>query len=262
LTRHDFFQLAVERLVPQGVPDYWQEYRAGRLTHFEAMQRYYASIRASGAETRAVVEALELEPKLAEWIGRLGRAGWNVVVASAGCEWYIRYLLAKQGVALEVYANPGRFVEGKGLLMELPVDSRYFSPSHGIDKSAVVRAAQRLFEGMCGESASLCGFARFSLVLRLPFAFESLPLNRFCRHLAKDGCSRACWHSDCKTGVRSACYPVRGDFHGEQTPSFSGRRAGENPPRGDGFGRRGSRYPRPKIQVRVDRQEMGQSDHL
>ena len=50
LTRFDFFRLALERLVPPGQPDYWQEYRAGRLTHFQAMQRYYASIRASAAE--------------------------------------------------------------------------------------------------------------------------------------------------------------------------------------------------------------------
>jgi hypothetical protein len=53
------------------VPDYWQAYRAGRLTHFQAMQRYYASIRASEAETLAVAEAMELEPGLARWVERL-----------------------------------------------------------------------------------------------------------------------------------------------------------------------------------------------
>src|ERR1700730_11969576 len=44
LTRHDFFRLAVEHLMPAGVPDYWQEYREGRMTHFEAMQAYYGAI--------------------------------------------------------------------------------------------------------------------------------------------------------------------------------------------------------------------------
>ena len=56
---------------------------------------------------------------------------------------HIRRVLAGRGVDLEVHANPGRFVEGQGLLMELPVDSPYFSPTHGIDKAAIVRAAQR-----------------------------------------------------------------------------------------------------------------------
>jgi 2,3-diketo-5-methylthio-1-phosphopentane phosphatase len=143
LTRHDFFRLAVERLVPPGVPDWWEDYRAGRLTHFEAMRAYYGSIRASEAETLRVVEALELQPGLAGWLERLQRAGWKVVVASAGCAWYIGRLLEEQGVELEVHANPGQFVEGQGLLLELPSDSPYFSPSHGIDKAAVVRAALR-----------------------------------------------------------------------------------------------------------------------
>ncbi len=143
LTRHDFFRLALERLTPPEVPDYWLDYRAGRLTHFEAMRSYYASIRATEAETLGVVEALELQPELAAWVERLGEAGWRVVVASAGCEWYIRRLMERNGVELEVHANPGRFVEGRGLLMELPVNSPYFSPSHGIDKAAVVRSAQR-----------------------------------------------------------------------------------------------------------------------
>src|SRR5262249_31319990 len=79
LTRYDFFRLALERLVPPGVPDYWQAYRAGRLTHFEAMRGYYAAIRATEAETLRVVEAMELEPDLAVWIGRLEQAGWKVV---------------------------------------------------------------------------------------------------------------------------------------------------------------------------------------
>src|SRR5436309_12200111 len=131
LTRHDFFRLALERLVPPGVPDYWGEYRAGRLTHFQAMRLYYASIRASEAETLGVAEALGLEPDLGRWVGRLGQAGWKVVVASAGCAWYIDYLLKRQGVELEVHANPGRFVEGQGLLMEFPAGSPYLSPTHG-----------------------------------------------------------------------------------------------------------------------------------
>ena len=64
-----------------------------------------------------------------------------MVVASAGCCWYIERLLAAQGVELEIHSNPGRFTSDQGLRMELPVDSRFYSPTHGIDKAAVVRHA-------------------------------------------------------------------------------------------------------------------------
>jgi HAD superfamily phosphoserine phosphatase-like hydrolase len=191
LTRFDFFRLALERLVPPGQPDYWQEYRAGRLTHFEAMGRYYAAIRASEAETLRFVESLELEPDLAVWINRLEQSGWRLVIASAGCAWYIHRLLRRHGVTAEVHANPGRFEEGRGLLLEVPVDSPFFSPSHGIDKAAVVRAAQQAggLVAFAGDGypdvpaarlvAPELRFATSSLALALEQ--EGLPFRRFDR---------------------------------------------------------------------------------
>jgi 2,3-diketo-5-methylthio-1-phosphopentane phosphatase len=141
LTRHDFFDLAMQSLVPPGTPDYWGEYLQGRRTHFETLRAIFASIRADEADVLRVVDSLEPDPGLADAVALLKEAGWRVVVASAGCAWYIRRVLQRCGVALEVHANPGRFEAGRGLLMELPSDSPFFSPTHGIDKPAVVRAA-------------------------------------------------------------------------------------------------------------------------
>jgi 2,3-diketo-5-methylthio-1-phosphopentane phosphatase len=139
MTRHDFYKLAIESLLPPDTPDHWVEYRSGRITHFEALRRYFASIRATEAEVLAVVGRMELDPELPAALGVLRRAGWAVVVTSAGCDWYIRRLLAGAGVDVEVYANPGRFVPGQGLLMELPAGSPYLSPTLGVDKARVVR---------------------------------------------------------------------------------------------------------------------------
>jgi 2-hydroxy-3-keto-5-methylthiopentenyl-1-phosphate phosphatase len=62
-----------------------------------------------------------------------------VVVASAGCAWYIHRLLAAAGAKVEVHANPGRFEPGRGLVMEMPAGSPYRSPALGVDKARVVR---------------------------------------------------------------------------------------------------------------------------
>jgi 2,3-diketo-5-methylthio-1-phosphopentane phosphatase len=139
MTRNDFYKLAVERLVPVGTPDYWAEYRAGAITHFEALRRYFASIRTSEAAVLAVVDAMELDPGLPATVESLRHAGWRVVVTSAGCDWYIRRLLGAAGVEVEVHANPGRYEEGKGLLMEMPTRSPFLSTTLGIDKARVVR---------------------------------------------------------------------------------------------------------------------------
>jgi 2,3-diketo-5-methylthio-1-phosphopentane phosphatase len=145
MTRNDFYKLAVEWLVPRGTPNFWSEYRAGTITHFEALRRYFETIRASETEVLAVVDRMELDPGLPAAVEELRQAGWGVIVTSAGCAWYINRLLAVAGVNIEVHSNPGRYEIGKGLLMEMPTGSPYLSQTLGVDKAGVVR--RQLQEG-------------------------------------------------------------------------------------------------------------------
>ena len=140
LTRRDFYRLVIDELLPPGTPDFWAEYLAGRITHFEAIRRTFAAAPAGEATLVGLARRMGLEPDLGAEVERLRKAGWRVVVASAGCLWYINRLLDEAGVALEVHANPGHVEDGR-LAMTWPVDSPYFSPETGIDKAAVVREA-------------------------------------------------------------------------------------------------------------------------
>ncbi len=141
MTRHDFYKLIRAQLLGPEVPDYWEDYRAGRMTHFEALAAFFGAIRARREEVQGIITAMEVEPGICELIDELGVAGWRVVVASAGCGWYIERLLGECLKQVELHANPGQFVEGEGLLMELPRESAVFSPTVGIDKAAVVQSA-------------------------------------------------------------------------------------------------------------------------
>lgn len=138
MTDRDFYSLVVERLLPPDMPDYWVDYRSRKLTHFEALQKYFAAIRKDEASVLKLVDQMGLDPGLKESVTRLAESGWKVVIASAGCRWYIDKLLAAANIEPEIHANPGRFVPGRGLLMELPIDSPFFGHSHGIRKAAVV----------------------------------------------------------------------------------------------------------------------------
>ena len=143
LTRNDFFRLVIEAFAPEGMAANWEGYRAGRLTHFEALRGIFGGIRASEAQLLALLDRAGPPPNLAFWFEALHASGWEVVVASAGCAWYIERILASCGVAAPVHANPGQFLEGQGLRMELPTGSPYYSSSTGIDKAAIVRAGQQ-----------------------------------------------------------------------------------------------------------------------
>jgi 2-hydroxy-3-keto-5-methylthiopentenyl-1-phosphate phosphatase len=63
-----------------------------------------------------------------------------VVIASAGCDWYIRKLLVEAGVSIEAHSNPGWIEDGR-LLMKEPTGSDFYSEETGIDKVAIVFSA-------------------------------------------------------------------------------------------------------------------------
>ena len=141
MTKHDFFDLARRDLPSAADHDFWQDYVAGKITHFEALAGIFGSIRTDWPTIENLVERMELDPGLKDSVARLRAAGWEIIVASAGCDWYIRRLLAMADVQLEVHANPGVFAPESGLVLSLPVESPYFRRETGIDKTAIVRAA-------------------------------------------------------------------------------------------------------------------------
>jgi 2-hydroxy-3-keto-5-methylthiopentenyl-1-phosphate phosphatase len=155
MTRYDFYDLVRQRWPVPPDDDPWQHYVAGRITHFEALAAIFAWIRTDEPSLLELVRQMKLDPELPEATRLLRADGWEVVVASAGCAWYIEYLLKQAGVSLEVHANPGCFVPGQGLRMDLPEHSRFFSRQTGIDKPSVMRDALRR-----GASVAFAGDGR------------------------------------------------------------------------------------------------------
>ena len=155
MTRYDFYDLVRQRWPVPPDDDPWQHYVAGRITHFEALAAIFARIRTDEPSLLELAQEMELDPLLPEAVRRLREGGWEIVVASAGCAWYIQHLLKQAGVSLELHANPGRFVPDQGLRMVLPEASRFFNRQTGIDKTGVMRDALRR-----GTSVAFAGDGR------------------------------------------------------------------------------------------------------
>lgn len=140
ITRYDFYDL-VCREFPEIAKDYWQQYESGKLTHFEALRRIFAGIRAPEDRLLDIIRQMEIAPRFKQSVEALEHRQWEISVASAGCDWYIRRLLADQGVNVTVHANPGTYDPDQGLVMQLPPPSLFFSEELGVNKVAVVREA-------------------------------------------------------------------------------------------------------------------------
>ena len=144
ITAEDFYDLAVrELLTPEDIKP-WNDFLAGKLTHFAALQKIFNNIRAPRAKVMEVVNSMGIDPELAASINSLRAKGWEVIVASAGCLWYIDILLNAAGVNVERHGNPGTYPENGPLLMTPPLDDPFFCPETGINKPAIVRHQQSL----------------------------------------------------------------------------------------------------------------------
>ena len=141
MTDVDFYELVLNEMRPELPGDPLGEFRRGDLALFEALRRIFAAIPLDEDAVLAMLGKLKPDPLLAEDAARLVAAGWDLHVVSAGSAWYIDHLFRKLGVdvPITVHANPGRFLPGKGLVMERPDDPRIAREAIGIDKAEVVR---------------------------------------------------------------------------------------------------------------------------
>lgn len=140
ITRHDFFELVRARW-PQ-VPDPWDQALAGTLPMREALRRIFAGAQGTQQEFLELCDQTGVDAKTGSAFQRLQQAGWRIIVASAGCIFYIRHTLSRVGVQADVVAHRGDFVEGQGLLMEPLENSPFAHPRFGLNKSEVVRHFQ------------------------------------------------------------------------------------------------------------------------
>ncbi len=143
ITAHDFYKLVVGSLLTPSDIAPWQEYRDGKITHLAALQQIFAKIRASESELDNLALAMQPDPRLGSAVASLREAGWEIVVASAGCDWYIRRVLAAAGVSLPVYANPTSHEPNGSLRMLAPTDSPFYCAETGVDKAGIVRSYLR-----------------------------------------------------------------------------------------------------------------------
>jgi 2,3-diketo-5-methylthio-1-phosphopentane phosphatase len=141
ITRYDFFDRVRKRWPFSPQDDPWEKFVEGEITHFQALAEIFARIRTTEADLLELADSTELDPSFADSVRTLQDHGWEVVIASAGCGWYIDFLLKKAGVSVSVHSNPGTFDPKRGLLMSLPERSPFFSQSKGVNKVAIVQDA-------------------------------------------------------------------------------------------------------------------------
>jgi len=143
MTAVDFFDVILDVVPTETMPDYWGECVAGRLTHVEALHGIFQHAPRDPAVIEALLPKTKLDPRTAEAVGQLREHGWDVIVVSAGSQWYIDRILAPIANQVRIIANPGDFSPATGLSMTWPPrDVPWYSAHFGVDKAAIIRTLQ------------------------------------------------------------------------------------------------------------------------
>jgi len=141
ITRNDFYLLIAERYMGPEATEVWDSYRAGKITHFEAMQAFFSHAPDDEQSLESLLSDVHPDPHLRDSWQQLADHDWDLIIVSAGSSWYIDKILQRAGIPAAVHSNPGEIVPGRGLVMRPPVESQFYCPDVGVDKQAVVRDA-------------------------------------------------------------------------------------------------------------------------
>jgi len=138
MTGVDFYELVLEH-VPH-VENCWDECVAGKVTHVEALHGLFQQAPRDLAELTRWLPLTKLDPETPAAVRQLRAAGWDIVVVSAGSEWYIQQLLDDVSDDVRIIANPGGYSDEQGLWMgSPPTDALWHCPHFGVDKSKIVQ---------------------------------------------------------------------------------------------------------------------------
>jgi 2,3-diketo-5-methylthio-1-phosphopentane phosphatase len=145
ITKWDFYERVLAEYGNKLPADGWQRYLSGELSHFEALSMIFAAVPGVEAEALRLARSTGVDPDFKASVEYLNEHGWQVLIVSAGCQWYIDRLMRDLDIDAPIISNPGRLTP-TGLELMAPTDSPYFAKDTGIDKAAVVRRALQCYQ--------------------------------------------------------------------------------------------------------------------
>lgn len=138
----DFFTYIKKTYFDESALKPWREYLAQHKTHFNALNEMFQELRGvPEADLKKMMDKIKIDKDFEKTIRLCSEKNIPVYICSAGCDYYINYLI---GDLIEKYnitliTNRGTYNEKTGLSMHAPeTDSPYYDEKVGISKASIV----------------------------------------------------------------------------------------------------------------------------
>ena len=156
ITKEDFFNMAVERLLSPKALKPWHDYVSGKTTHIDALTGIFSQIRLSQDELDKFIDTIHIDKYFYDVMDFCVEHKIPVYICSAGTKYYIEKKIGKEikKYAIQVVSNDGVYSPEKGLRLIAPdKNNPFYDPNTGISKEALVKKlnTERYFTIYAGD---------------------------------------------------------------------------------------------------------------
>lgn len=140
--KKDFFWFIIDKLMTKEDIQPWDDYKAGNITHFDALNQIFKKIHINESDLRKIILELPVEECFTELVEYCGNNDIDIYIVSAGADYYINIILDYLGIrnSVNLIANESVYSKENGLQMtKLHENSVFYSENYGINKESVIR---------------------------------------------------------------------------------------------------------------------------
>jgi len=183
----DFFYYITAKYLSKKALAPWEEYLAGKKTHFNALKEIFAKLRVKESDLVDFILQIRWDKGFEKAVKLCHVRGMPVYITSAGCDYYIRLLIGElmNDYNITLVTNYSFYSEEMGLEMVKPArDYKYYDENNGVDKAKVVEELQEKGYKViyCGDGIPDVGAAKIADVV-------------FAKKTLLERCNEACIHT-------------------------------------------------------------------
>lgn len=173
ISKEDFYKKIMKKYMPEKEKTLYRQFKAGEILDIDFLNNIFMTMDLSKEELETEILDLEIDATFFEALKLIEQLGGDVIILSAGSEYYIKKILDQHGLnGIPVYSSEGVYKD-RGLHITPNLDSDFYSPRYGIDKEKVVQHFREQYDYMMYAGDSAPDY-KGSLLADLRFAKDEL----------------------------------------------------------------------------------------
>jgi 2,3-diketo-5-methylthio-1-phosphopentane phosphatase len=146
ISKEDFFNMAVERLLTPGDLLAWRDFLNKKITHYEALDKIFSRIRIPQKRLDDFIQSIEIDPEFQNTLGLCKEFSIPVYICSAGMDYYILKRIPEEIKKYDIalLANKGEYSPETGFKLTPPPENYpFYNKNTGISKEALVKSLKK-----------------------------------------------------------------------------------------------------------------------